>query len=569
MSLTTGALQIGRSALLSYQSALQVVGQNITNAGVDGYTRQTAVLSPIGGVQLPEGFTPGAGVALSALRRNIDETLENRLRIAMGNEAGTLVQQQMLGRIEGVMNELSDADLSTLLQAFFNAFSNVQNQPHEAGVRGMAIAYGNEVAAEIRRQRGEILALADEINQDIATTVGRADDICREIGDLNVRIAAVESTGRGGAAALRDQRDRLLRELAELIQVEVREQPNGGIYVYAGNEPLIQDGLVRGLTTTQETQGGYTRTVVRFKDNNSGVELRGGRIAGQVRARDELIFGQIERLNGLARALIQEVNKVHASGQGLTGFTSLTGTFDVLDPAAALNSAAAGLDLTPRNGSFLLTVRDSDTGLSRTSTITVDLDGIGADETLASLAAQINAKAANVNARVTADNRLQLTATSGFEFTFAQDSSNVLAALGLNTFFDGRDAQSLTVNAVLTADVNRLAAATNGAPGDGSNAAALAALATTALAGLGGRSINDYYNAIVSDVAVRGAAARASTEAAGAIKLSLQSQRESISGVSLDEETINLLRMERAFQGAARYVSTVDRLLDEVLTLVG
>ena len=173
-----------------------------------------------------------------------------------------------------------------------------------------------------------------------------------------------------------------------------------------------------------------------------------------------------------------------------------------------------------------------------------------------------------LNATVTADNRLRVTAAAGYEFAFGEDTSGALAALGMNTFFGGHDSSDLSVNASLVANPDLLAAGVNGTPGDGSNAGRIAALADGRVAGLNGRSINDYYNAIVSDVAVRGAAAKAGAQAYAAVNMSLASQRESISGVNLDEETISMLRLERAFQGAARYSSTVDRLIGEMLSLL-
>ena len=77
MGLINSALLIDRSALLSYQSALQVVGNNVSNAGNPDYTRQTAILRPQVGVELPGGLIPGGGVALTDLQRNIDESVEN------------------------------------------------------------------------------------------------------------------------------------------------------------------------------------------------------------------------------------------------------------------------------------------------------------------------------------------------------------------------------------------------------------------------------------------------------------------------------------------------------------
>lgn len=307
---------------------------------------------------------------------------------------------------------------------------------------------------------------------------------------------------------------------------------------------------------------------VRFADTNGPVSLLGGTMAGMLAARDTDLGGQIDQFDGLARALITEVNKLHSSGQGLVGYQDLTGTYDVRDANVALNSAYTGLDPRPTNGTFLLKVKDQAGTDARQAVISVDLDGVGADDSLNTLAAKINAAGLDVTATVTADNRLRVTAAAGYDFGFGEDSSGALAALGMNVFFSGHDSSDLAVSAALVANPDLLAAGTNGTAGDGSNAGRIAALADGGVTGLGGRSINDYYNAIVSDVAVRGAAVKAGAEAFAAVNLSLASQRESISGVNLDEETISMLRLERAFQGAARYSSTVNELIGEMLTLL-
>lgn len=570
MSLTTGALQIGRSALLAYQSALQVVGNNISNAGVEGYTRQSAVLTTNSGVFVPEGFTPGGGVSLTGLRRNLDESLENELRRGMSDYEASNVEREVLGRIESIFNELSDSDISTLLQDFFNSFSEMQNSPEEDSPRQMVMAQAKTLATEIQRQRTSLLELRDEINGTIDDVTDRAGELADEIATLNVQITALESASRGGANALRDQRDGYLRELSQLVEITVREQPDGGINVYVGNEPLVQGGLSRGLTTTLETFNQEPKAVVRFEDNGGEVNLLSGELAGLVNARDAHVLGQVAQLDSLSAAIINEVNKVHSSGQGLQGFASVLGTYDVLNSAAALNSEDAGLNLTPQNGSFLITVTNKNTGAEVTSTIEVDLDGVGADDSLDTLAAKLDALD-NITAIATSDNRLQITSDNGYEFTFSDDSSYTLAALGINTFFQGRDSEDIAVNTKLTGAGGSLliAGAAGGGPGDGMNAANIAALGVEAIETLGGQSLNGFYNAIASEVAVKGAAANAAVEAADAINMSLLSQRESISGVSLDEETIQLLRLERAFQGAARYTTTVDQLISEVLQLVG
>jgi flagellar hook-associated protein 1 FlgK len=565
----TGALQIGKSALLAYQSALQVVGNNVTNAGSEYYTRQTPVLRPANGVVLPEGFMPGGGVALTALKRNVDESLENRIRIALGEQAGAQVERQLLARIEGIFNELSENDLSSLMQEFFNAFSELQNQPHDLGSRTIVLTAGETIVRELLRQRTELLELRDELNDELTGVVGEANRLADAIARINVEITELESTGSPGANALRDKRDGMLRDLGELVQIQVRPQPGGSVNVYVGNELLIQGGLNRGFTTRLDTVNEQPRVIVLFADNNAPITMNGGKMEGLVLARDAYIQGQVDALNSLAGALIREVNQVHARGQGLEGFTSATGTYTLDDVTAALTDPSNNLAFVPMNGSFLIHVRDTQTDQTRTIQINVDLDGSGTDDSLQTLVDQINAKATNLTAEVTADGRLRITSADGYEFSFAEDSSNVLAALGVNTFFTGTDAQDIGINTALTLNPFLLAAATQNTPGDGSNAAAIARLGQDPQEGLNGQSLNEYYTTIATRVATTAASALNKAESIDAIVLSLTAQRESISGVSLDEEAIQLIRFERAFQGAARYTTTVDRLLQELMALVG
>lgn len=569
MGLIGTALQIGRSALLSYQSALQVVGNNISNAGNVDYTRQTISLAGRSGGYLPEGFQIGAGVALTALQRNIDEALENRLRTGLADQGSTTVAKNAMARLEAILNELSDNDLSTLMQKFFNSLSALQNAPHEVTSRGVVLNSATALIHEIQRQRTDVLMMVDELNSSLKDVTLTANRLSGEIAALNDQIVAAESGSPGSATALRDRRDARLRELSSILAIHVQPQPTGAVNVYIGNEPLVQDGISRGLTTTTEIGADQVqRVVVRFADHGGPVSVLGGQIEGLVASRDQYAVGHLNDLDTLAKALIQEVNKVHSQGQGLEGLRSAVGTYAVRDAAAALNSGDAGLDLLPRNGSFQITVTNRATGASQTTTIEVDLDGLnGDDTTLTSLAAALDA-VGNISSRATADGRLEVVADDGYDFTFGEDTSYALAALGVNTFFDGTASYNIALNAAVNSNPLLLAAGRSRLPGDGTNAAAMAKVATQAVAMLGGISINDYYSRVAGRTAVTGAAARAAEEASNSILTSLQAQRESLSGVSLDEEAVQLLKFERAFQGAARYVSVVNDLIDEMLALV-
>ncbi len=570
MGLVTSALYIGKGALLTYQSALQVAGQNITNAGSPNYARQTPVLTGIPGVRLPEGFVSGGGVQMSALRRNVDEALENRLRRGISDEESALVEQQVLGRIEALFNELSDYDLSSLLNQFFNSWSDVQNTPQDMSARGVVLTTGSALAETFQRMRRDLVASYDELNERIGPLVSQVNQFSQQIANLNVQIVQYEAGGRSPAAALRDQRDAVLQDLAKLVEIRIYAQVDGSVNVLAGNDPLVQAGQWRELTIRSEMVDGLPTSRVRFADNNIMVDVRGGELEGIVNSRRQHVLQQMENLDVLALALIQDVNLLHSEGQGLAGWTSSTGTYGVLDAGVALNTADNGLDLSVVNGSFLVTVTTGtgDSARSEVTGVHVDLDGIGADTTLNDLSSLLDA-IDGVSASVTADGRLKIDASGAdTTFSFSQDSSNVLAALGVNTFFGGRGASDISVNALLSGSPELVAAATEHSQGDGSNAGRLASLATEISATLGNVSLLDHYGMVVGAAAVAAQAAVNAVSAADVIVGSLKAQRESISGVNLDEEAIRLMQYERAFQSAARYIMVVDGLIDELLGLV-
>jgi flagellar hook-associated protein 1 FlgK len=565
-----GAFQIGRSALAAYQAALSVTGQNIANLGNPDYARLSGHLSTLHGGPIYGYVRPGAGVWMDQLRRHVDEALEGRLRNALGSRAGAEVIYGALSQTESLYNELTDEDVSTQLSEFFAEFSNLETSPQSSSARNLVIASADTLVRSIRRLRSNLVQQITDLNDAAAAAAQRAGDLTAEIAALNERIVAQEADGVTVAAALRDRRDGLLRELGELMDIQVREQDNGSVNVYVGSEPLVEFNRSRGPIVETVLQDGLELASVRFEDNHGNVILRDGKLFGLLEARDRYLKDQIERFDTLARGLIYEVNRIHSTGVGLVGYEDLLGEYAVIDPDAVLNSDAAGLPFPLENGTFIVHVRDQVTGQEITRQIHVDLDGLnGDDTTLNDLAAALN-NVPGLSATVTADNRLQLQAANGQEMWFSEDSSGALAALGLASFFTGQDARDIAIRDEVRADPRLIAASLSGALNDGDNAGRLANLAadTSTSTLLGGRSIQDYHEALIADLAVEATAALTAHDAANAVYESLVAQREAISGVSLDEEAINLTKFETAYQGAARYLGVVDALTNELLALL-
>lgn len=580
MGLLNSALQIGRSALIGYQGALQVVGNNISSAGSADYTRLSPLLDPLQGNLITGELQPGAGVALAAIQRNIDEALESRIRSAIGAQASALARENSLAQIGMLFDDLNSLGIGARLGEFFNMLDELQNTPEDLAVRDLVVNRGAELAGALRNLRTQLAEVGESIDRQISDIVKRADEVARQIARLNEEITTAEAGRRAQATGLRDQRDALLRELSVYFDVTVREQPNGTVNVYVGSEALVQGTLARGLAAVEEVDDTgqaasleSTRISVRFADTNQQVDVRGGQLEGLLQGRDQ--DTQIAALNELASALIAEVNRIHADGQGLVGFTTVTGTVNVLATDSPLDNASAGLASPPQKGSFYITVADDVTATPVAYRINISLDGTDAGTTLESLVVDINTQVSGVTASITADNRLRLDAADGSTFTFGydgqharEDTSGILAALGVNTFFTGTDARSIAVNEMLIERPALLAAAGVFLTGDGTNAGRLAALDTARSDRLDGTSIIGFYNVISSSVAARSGAVRDDVDAASAILASLRAQRESISGVNLDEEAIALIKYERAFQGAARFVRVVEGLLSELVRLI-
>ena len=566
MSLS-GALNVGRSALAVQQSALQVTGNNIANAGNADYTRQTASIKPNKDQQIRPGVFLGQGVNLDNVRRQIDEALQGRLRGSFSDaeSAGTI--EQWYGRVEATFNELGDEDLSTRLSTFFKSWSNLANKPQDAGLRQVVLQEGDAVAKWFNDLRGQLGGLLSDVDTRLGSLSEDANGLAQQIADINREIVVAEGGTGGSANGLRDQRDAVLGKLAELMDVRTVPQDSGALNVYVGSEPLVIGTDNRGVELKQQsTDDGKVRTTVVFKATRGKIPLSGGQLGGLVEVRERIdeVAGQVD---GLAGNLIFELNKIHSSGQGLEGFSTVTAANTVSDPTAALNLPQSGLKAAPSTGSFVVHVKQKATGLVTSTLVNVDLDGLNAnDTTLNSLGTDID-NIAGISA-TTGSGKLKVSVDSGaVEVSFSQDSSGVLAALGVNTFYTGSDARDMAINQAVKDKPQLLAAARNGEAGDNQTARAIAELETTALRALGGSTLKDAYQSTVNQLSAASSAAKTGAEAAAAVKETLLAQREALSGVSLDEEAVNLMRQQRAFQGAARLVAAVDEMMQTVLSL--
>jgi flagellar hook-associated protein 1 FlgK len=312
--------------------------------------------------------------------------------------------------------------------------------------------------------------------------------------------------------------------------------------------------------------------------------LTGGVLAGYFHFRDNSIGGYLEKLDAFASGLAWEVNRIHSQGAGSMRFDEVVGTYKTGNTLAALSDPASGLTFGHKleSGNIVVHVYDKTTGALKASR-NLDLDPLAAgvqnfDPTQHSLEdVRAAFTAMGLSAQII-DGRLQLNAQSGEEFAFGSDSSGLLAALGINTFFDGNDARSLAVNAKVLNNTGHINAGhVNGAgemnSGDNTTAVAIAGLQskrvsiTTISGGTTTQTLGEYYSALVSRAGSDTAGAKFSSQYHGALAADLRARQDAVSGVNLDEEMTSLIKFQHSYTAAAKLITTAESMLQVLLGL--
>jgi flagellar hook-associated protein 1 FlgK len=565
MSSLFSALNVASSALSTEQALINVTGNNIANVGNANYSREVGDTSPALDVETQPGQYIGTGVDLTGVSRQVDNALNSRLNSATSDSSAASTTSNWVGQIQSTLAALSGNDLSSNMSSFFTSWSNLANDPTDSGQREVVIQSGEDLASYVQGLNTQLNTLQTNVKQELPQQTATANSLATQIASLNVQIVTSQGGTGGTNNALQDQRQADINQLSQLANITTAVQPNGSINVYIGSEPLVEGQTNHGLSVanvaTNSSSGTTTPTVV-FTDTGGTVPVTSGVIGALQNVRSQ-ITSTTDQINTIAQNLISAVNQIHASGQGTEGFSSVTSTNVVSDPTLPLNNASTGLTQTPTNGSFVIHV-DQANGTSTSTLVPVNLGTTGTPATLNSLAASLNA-IAGVTATVNSGQLTIKSTTSGATISFSQDSSGVLSSLGINTFFTGTGAGDIAVNSTVVNNTSLLAAAQNGEAGDNTNALAISQVESKSLSGLNGESLASSYQDLADQVGNSAAAATTNATATSTVQSTLQAQQQSLSGVSINEETVNLMQQQQAFQAAAQVVQTVNSMYTSLL----
>lgn len=626
----SGLDNIGVNALLAFQRALQTTSHNVANVGTDGYSRQRVDMQARP-AQIAAGSWVGSGVQVAGVRRLGDDFLL-REQLAGNAEHGRLdALADMAARVDELLSDPASG-LSQPLARLFDALSGLQAEPASAAARQEVLGALEQLGDRFGMIDQRLEALVGETAQRTADAVQTVNRITTELARLNREIPAAQARAGGQPPNdLLDARDRLLRELSQIIGIQTQADASGAVNVYSVSGLALVVGATRMPVEAVPDPLDGTRLRLQVRGGGGPVPLDaaavGGEIGGMADFLREVLDPARAQVGRVAAVLGERLNAIHAQGVDLLGRPGgeLVVSSGPVVQAAADNGGSAslqaawddpsaldGLDLRLeyRSGTWRATtfagtevpVRGSGSAGDplRVGGVALRLSGTPADGDRFLLRPAGNAAADFAPA--TLDPR-RLAAADPVSVAAAVDNRGdgrialsgivdpAAPGYGATARIEFVDAGTLRIDGGApqpytsgqSLEVNGVAVRISGAPqagdvfelvpsgpnsADGSNAARMAAMRDARLLDGGSSTLVAAHAEAVARIGDVAGASAMQRDAVATVREQVEARMQSVSGVNLDEEAANLLRFQQAYEAAAQILRVSDEMFDALLSAV-
>lgn len=323
-------LSIGASGLRAYQTALSTVGENIANVNATGYTRRAVVLSEVIGSGSATSKGNFNGVALTGITRSTDVYSSTALRASTSDLTRTTKGAEWLDRIQGA---LTGNALTSRVTSFFASAQSLAAEPDSTALRTGMLSSATSAAIAFTAT-GKAF---DQVDADIDTAGNQAAQGLTSLASSLTKVN--EGLGRSqpgsiAAAQLMDQRDSILSQMSELVDIDARMDSLGRASVSIGGSsgPALVQGATTGTVSYARDDNGKIAFSVTVRNVTTQITPSGGTIAGIVDGAERV--GAIrQELNAVATDFVKAVNDNQAAGKDQTGATGLP--MFVVDPAGS------------------------------------------------------------------------------------------------------------------------------------------------------------------------------------------------------------------------------------------
>ena len=405
----------GLKALLSSQAALNTIGHNIANMGVEGYSQQKVLFNTTSPMNV-RGLLIGTGVDASSIQRSYDGVLESRIfarkAVGMNFEARAMSFRQ----IEDLFAEPNGFSLGTSMNSFFASAADLAGSP-EDGVLRTSLTQAATDLTSVFNQLASTLKTFDVDNEaQIKSEVNRVNDLAAQISELNKQISETEATGIQ-ANDLRDQRGVVLSELAGVVGVKAIENSNGTLSVTVGGATLVGS---KGSYKMSVTTGTGEAPTVKLAGVTGKIDVKGGALGAHLDVSSTALPGIGIEIDKLAKELIFQANQVHTTavpGSGPYSLLVAENAIKDLDGDGKftdelLNNGSLPFDV--KSGELYVTVTEKATG-----EITKHKLGLNATKsTLGDFAEALN-DIPHINAEISSLGNLRIVSDAGFGYDFS------------------------------------------------------------------------------------------------------------------------------------------------------
>jgi len=617
MPSTFMGIEIGKRSLIGHTLGLNTIGHNLSNASVEGYSRQRVEMKASDPIYMPglnRELYPGQlgqGMEVSRIERVRDMLLEGRIINETAGEGYWGARDKYVLLLEQIYNEPTEVSVRSLMDKFWESWQELSLNPTEVGARNAVLQRGQALIDAIHSRYFRLKETRDMIEGDILAVVDEVNDLGREIAALNEQIIKIEALG-DNPNDLYDRRDLLTGRLAELVDITIGTQDPDEYVIYTGGRHLVQGRHHEELIPVPDpANDSYSR--ILWGETGDQLELRGGKLAGLIGLRDLDARGEIQKLDLMTVTFIDLVNEIHSRSYGLNGRTGI----DFFREYPFINNLAGNYD---RNGdgvndsSYIFRINGTNAldpkeqvGLRGTLILPGATDDVLLDyfptDTVQDLIFRINTSGAEVAARLNREGQLTITGVPvadtdnpDFVIRHLEDTGQFLAGYAgmlqaggpagafdwggpdavLNLVAESRFAVApqahpagwIEVNPALARDPLSVASALEGggeAFGDGSAALAIANLRTEPVMLGASGSFDEYFSTVVTDIGLRGQIAETAFQTQNLVLKELRDMREALSGVNIDEELANMIKYQHGYSAAARFITEVDTMLDTII----
>ncbi len=467
MRSTFFGLEIGYRGLVTHQAALDVTGNNISNASTPGYSRQRAEITSTEPFTYPAfnrsnaAGQMGTGSQVSEILRIRDELIDAQIRRNTSSLGYWESSNNLLGQLESIVNEpdTESGNIRTAVDAFWSALEDFSKSPESMELRTPLLEAAITMTDFIKSDYNQFQLLREDTNQRIVNKVDELNRLAEEIAELNNQIGKITALGDNPNDLL-DRRDQLVEEASKIVNISTTVDAQNRMSLTIQGIPLV-NGITANKITTTPNPNDESMVELRWQALNMKVDVRNGELKGLLEARDELIPEILKDLDNFAFTMINSINNLHRTGYGLDGST---------DEDFFVGSGACDIYVSSR-------INDGEAGLRR----------------------------------------------------IAGSSTK------------------------------------DGLEGNNEIALAMAKLADLKLFINGSATMGDFMGTLISKIGSWAQEADLNTEHYTLLIENLDSKRESISGVSMEEETTNMLRFNQGFNAAAKIINMMDEMLDVIV----